>query len=142
MQVGDLSLEWSATDARRFLARVKLLEVSPGWQGHDSPLRAVDFRPLRELLEQSVAAGDPRNNRERPTTLLDVVHAMRHRHSFDPRDKIYAMMGLTHPAEVASFVTDYTGTWEETYRRFFDFVSRRLMENPDGAWNPAQELED
>jgi hypothetical protein len=139
MQVGDLSVEWHAADAQRFLARIKLLEVSPAWQASGSRLREVDFRPLRELLEQSVSLDDRRNRRTRPATLLDVVHAMRHRQSMDPRDKIYAMMGLAHPAEVANFVPDYSTSWEETYRRFFDFVSERVMESPLEVWNPIRQ---
>jgi hypothetical protein len=134
MQVGGLSLEWHAADAQRFLARIKLLEVSPTWQASDSQLKGIDFRPIRELLEQSVAVNDKENSGNRPATLLDIVHAMRHRKSVDPRDKIFALMGLAQPADVASFVPDYSTSWEETYRRFFDSVSHLVMESPNKEW--------
>ncbi|KAG7288367.1 hypothetical protein NEMBOFW57_007898 [Staphylotrichum longicolle] len=119
MRVGDMALEWdNDVDTRRFLARIKLLEVSPEWQwnrkfgrsAEPSLLNSVDFRPIRELLEQAVAAKNRTLNAmvhgfgiDPSCTLLDLVHAMRHLHSADPRDKIYALMGLAQPADVAGY---------------------------------------
>ncbi|KAK4239296.1 heterokaryon incompatibility protein-domain-containing protein [Achaetomium macrosporum] len=138
LQVGGLSVEWDAAkDARRFLARIKLLEVSPAWQA-GWHLGSVDFRPLRELLEQAVAArarkGGAGTDGPQTVALLDVVHAL-HMQSTDPRDKIFGLMGLAQPGEVAGFVPDYSGTWEWTYQRLFHHVSRTVMQNPEETWN-------
>lgn len=133
MQAGDISLRWEgAEDAQRFLTRIKLLEVSPIWQSEI--LRETDLRPIRELLEQSVADRDRKLGIRRPMTFLDLVHAMRHRESTDPRDRIYGLMGLASPAEIAGFSLDYQDSWEGLYQRFYDHVYQIALQNHDQAW--------
>ncbi|KAI1211005.1 heterokaryon incompatibility protein-domain-containing protein [Annulohypoxylon truncatum] len=130
MHVGRAKLEWDRGAAtRRFLMRIKMAELAPSWQ--TSALRdAVDFRPVRELLEQSLAAEARRTGTPEPTTLLDVVHSIRNRNVMDPRDRIYGVMSLVTPAEVAGLVPDYSVSWEETYRRFYDLVESRVLRDP------------
>ncbi|KAI3399514.1 hypothetical protein diail_6536 [Diaporthe ilicicola] len=116
MHVGRMCIEWSnRAQTRRFLARIKMAELSPSWQSSDD-LRRVDFRPMRELLEQSLAAEARRNGTVEVPSLLDVVHSIRHRQVADPRDRIYGVISLVTPAEVAGLVPDYSLSWEETYR--------------------------
>lgn len=137
MQVGDLSFQWDgATDAWRFLTRIKLLEISPVWQ--TEPLSRMDLRPVRELLEQSVATRDKEHGITRATTLLDLVHTMRHRQSTDPRDKIYAVIGLASPADAAGFSPEYSETWEGTYERFYNHAHRTALQNPGEVWAGRQ----
>ncbi|KAM5350442.1 hypothetical protein ACJ41O_006947 [Fusarium nematophilum] len=136
MQVGSVSIEWDGeSHTRRFLTRIKLLEVSPTWQAA-AELRGIDLRPVRELLERSVAYRDKeRAGVGQPaTTFLDLVHAMRHMQSTDPRDKIFGLMGLVSPAEVAGFEPDYTQSWEGTYRRFFGHVYHTALQDPHQEW--------
>ncbi|KAI1142446.1 heterokaryon incompatibility protein-domain-containing protein [Hypoxylon sp. FL0543] len=132
MQVGQLSLEWAhGPPTRKFLARLKMAELSPSWQ-HSEELRdGVDSRPLRELLEQSLAADARRSGTVEVPSLLDVIHSLRHRRVTDPRDQIYAAMSLASPAEVADLVPDYSLSWEGTYQRFFDLVERQVRGNPE-----------
>lgn len=133
MQVGNISLEWGGEgDTRQFLARIKLLEISPTWQ--TDALKDIDLRPIRELLEQSAAHMDKQAGRSQVPTFLDLVHAMRHRESSDPRDSIYGVMRLVSPAEVADFAVDYNASWEETYRKFFHHVQRTALQNPSQEW--------
>ncbi|KAI1131955.1 heterokaryon incompatibility protein-domain-containing protein [Nemania abortiva] len=129
--VGDsLRFEWSvAAEGRRFLARIKLAELSPLWQR--SSLRDINFRPLRELLEQQLALQARHHGTIEVPSLLDVAHSVRHRKTIDPRDQIYGVMGLVTPAQVAGFVPDYSTSWEETYQRFYDFVERKVRETPE-----------
>lgn len=128
LQVGGLSITWEAADTRRFLARIKLLEISPLWTAPQSP--AIDFRALRELLEQSSTAEAKKAGHAATPTLLDIVHTMRHMHSTDPRDKIFGLMGLAAPAEVAGFVPDYLLSWEETYKKFYDHTYAAALKDP------------
>ncbi|RYP86181.1 hypothetical protein DL769_000793 [Monosporascus sp. CRB-8-3] len=129
LQIGHISISWHAGDeASRFLRRIKLLEISPLWQ--TSGLRDIDFKPLTELLEQSVAFRAKQTKKSNSPTWLDIVHSMRNMQSTDPRDKIYGLMGLASPAEVAGFVPNYNLSWEETYRRFHDHAClAALQEN-------------
>ncbi|KAI1774791.1 heterokaryon incompatibility protein-domain-containing protein [Hypoxylon cercidicola] len=129
LQVGHLSVTWEAPDTRRFLTRIKLLEVSPLWTSPQFP--AVDFKALRELLEQSSKASTERAGHAVVPTLLDIVHTMRHLHSTDPRDKIYGLMGLAVPADVAGFAPDYKMSWEETYRKFYEHTYAAALKDPD-----------
>ncbi|KAI1759272.1 heterokaryon incompatibility protein-domain-containing protein [Hypoxylon sp. FL1150] len=129
LQVGPLSIRWEAADTRRFLTRIKLLEISPLWTAPAPESPAVDFRALRELLEQA----DAKRAGYHPAapTLLDIVHTMRHMHSTDPRDKIFGLMGLAAPAEVAGFVPDYTTSWEETYAKFYKHAYAAALKDPN-----------
>ncbi|TPX18497.1 uncharacterized protein E0L32_011610 [Thyridium curvatum] len=128
MQVGSLSVTWSDGQATRlFLARIKLAEISPSWEG---PLRDIDFRPLTELLEQSLSYTNKKRGRVEPPSLLDIVHSMRHRNATDPRDKIYAMMGLALPEAVAGFIPDYSESWQDTYERFYSLVEGQILADP------------
>ncbi|EHK44868.1 hypothetical protein TRIATDRAFT_220698 [Trichoderma atroviride IMI 206040] len=127
MQVGHLFFEWSGgASTRKFLARIKLAELSPSWQQIAELRDAVDFRPIRELLEQSLAAEAKRNGVIESPSLLDVVHSIRHRQAVDPRDRIYGVMSLVTSAEVAEMVPDYSMSWEETYQRFYEFALRQV----------------
>ncbi|KAM9878672.1 HET domain-containing protein [Verticillium dahliae] len=129
LNAGHLMFEWTGGLAtRRFLARIKLAELSPTWQKSD--LKEIDFRPLRELLEQSLAAESRRNGRVELPSLLDVAHSIRNRQVTDHRDRIYGVMSLVTPAQVAGFVPDYTKSWEETYLQFYDLVERQVLEDP------------
>lgn len=131
MHVGRLAIAWSRqARTRRFLARVKMAELSPSWQ-HSDDLSRVDFRPVRELLEQSLAAEARRHGTVEVPSLLDVVHSIRHRQVADPRDRIYGVMSLVTPAEVSGLVPDYSLSWEETYRRFYDLVESQIWRDPD-----------
>lgn len=131
MHVGRMAIAWSRrARTRRFLARVKMTELSPSWQ-HSNELRRVDFRPIRELLEQSLAAEAKRHGTVEVPSLLDVVHSIRHRQVADPRDRIYGVISLVTPAEVSSLVPDYSLTWEETYRRFYDLVESQILKDPE-----------
>ncbi len=131
LQVGHNSIEWEAgAESGRFLRRIKLLEISPLWQA--SEFRDIDFRALRELLEQSSAFRAKQTSHANPSTWLDIVHTMRNMQSTDPRDKIYGLMGLASGEEVAGFVPDYDLSWEQTYRRFYDHACRIVLQDPDG----------
>lgn len=131
MLVGRTAMAWSRRErARRFLARIKMAELSPSWQNSEG-LRLVDFRPVRELLKQSLAAEARRHGTVEVPSLLDVVHSIRHRQVTDPRDHIYGVMSLVTPAEVAGLVPDYSLSWEETYRRFYDLVESQVLEDPE-----------
>lgn len=129
MYVGNTSIEWSRSQTRKFLARVKMTELSPSWM--ESELSLVDFQPIRELLEQNLAADAKRRGTVEVPSLLDVVHSIRHRKCIDPRDRIYGAMSLVTPAEVAGLVPDYNLSWEETYRRFYDLVQSQVLRDPE-----------
>lgn len=129
MYVGNTSIEWSRAQTRKFLMRIKMTELSPSWM--ESELRLVDFQPIRELLEHSLAADAKRKGTVEVPSLLDVVHSIRHRNCVDPRDRLYGVMSLVTPAEVAGLVPDYSLSWEETYRQFYDLLQSQVLRDPE-----------
>ncbi|KAM0519451.1 hypothetical protein ACHAPE_003625 [Trichoderma viride] len=109
MQVGHLLFKWSgAVWKRKFLARIKLAELSSSWQQFAALRDSIDFRPIRVLLEKSLAAESKRNEVIESPSLLDVVHSIRHRQVADPRDRIDGVVSLVTPAEVAEMMSDYS----------------------------------
>ncbi|KAG7290494.1 hypothetical protein NEMBOFW57_000496 [Staphylotrichum longicolle] len=135
MQLGHTCIEWSSgTPTRKFLARIKLAELSPSWEQSGQLRNAIDFQPMRELLEQSLATDAKRRGVLEVPSLLDVVHSIRHRKVVDPRDRIYGVMSLAVPGEIANLVPDYTLSWEETYRRFYDLVHSRVLQDPEASF--------
>ncbi|KAM0335532.1 hypothetical protein ACHAQA_000580 [Verticillium albo-atrum] len=140
IRMGHLHLEWEGgAPTRRFLARIKMAELSPSWQQSD--LRDIDFRPLRELLEQSLATEARRKGVVEIPSLLDVVHSIRNRNVTDPRDRIYGVMSLVTPAQVAGLVPDYRMSWEQTYQQFYDLVERQIQEDPTMAMEDVRKEE-
>lgn len=140
LHVGAHSLQWSRQgNAEIFLARVKLLEVSPNWR--ENVGKEVDMRPIRELLEQSVAQMYKQAGLVKEPEILDVVHSMRFRKFTDARDSIYGVMGLVSPSQVAGFVVDYGESWEETYNRFYDYALDRALRDPKEKWQVSDSSE-
>ncbi|KAH6685765.1 heterokaryon incompatibility protein-domain-containing protein [Plectosphaerella plurivora] len=130
LQVGSECLEWSrGISTRRFLARIKMAELVHLRQ--ESNVAIVDFRPLRDLLEQSLAYDARRNGSHEIPSLLDIAHSFRDRNCLDPRDKIYGVMGLVTAAQVAGFVPNYASAWEETYEQFYQLVERQIVADSD-----------
>ena len=127
-------MRWSAGDSTKwFLARIKMAEISASWT--ESKLRTVDLGPLREILEQSLAAEANRNGAVVEPSLLDVAHAIRNREALDPRDRVFALMSLATPAEAAAFDSEYCRpsegrTWDDTTRRFFNLMEKHILKNP------------
>ncbi|KAJ4420828.1 hypothetical protein N0V82_004123 [Gnomoniopsis sp. IMI 355080] len=139
MVIGHSIINWSSgQDTRRFLNRIKLAEISPSWKtadaGQQDGLASLDFKPMIELLELSLATLARREGRVEPISLLDIVHSMKHRKAGTPNDSIYGMLGLLTPAEVSRLAHDgfdpnYERPWEETYRKFFDVMEARVLQS-------------
>ena len=61
-----------------------------------------------------------RDHRERDgsnLSLIDCLLLFRNSKTADPRDKVYAFMGLADPTDIAGLKVDYSVSWQEVYRR-------------------------
>ncbi|KAG5746890.1 hypothetical protein H9Q70_010415 [Fusarium xylarioides] len=140
LHVGAHSIQCNRQgNAEIFLARVKLLEISPNWR--ENVGNEVDMRPIRELLEQSISQMYKQAGLVKEPEILDAVHSMRFRKFTDARDSIYGVMGLVSPGQVAGFVVDYSESWEETYDRFYKYALRRALQDPKEKWVIANSSE-
>jgi len=59
-------------------------------------------------------------------TIIDVLHDMRHRTSTDPRDMIFALLGLG--LETYGVMADYEISREETYRRLYEGLNKAAQQ--------------
>ena len=68
-----------------------------------SPATAYSARSAEEL--------------QHPLTLFNILECTAHRYAMDPRDKVFAVLGLVRDAHVASLTPDYSQTISEVYQQ-------------------------
>ena len=128
VHVGHLRLSWDQGRAAfRFLSRIKFAQISPAWEY--SGLRGVNLQPLIDMLTISrLALARARGVVVKPT-IIDVPHDMRHRRSTDPRDMIFALLGLG--LETYGFMASYEISRENTYLQLFERFNRAVQQEMD-----------
>lgn len=125
LRVGQLIVSWDQGSATsKFLSRLKFVQISPTWEY--SGLRGVRLEPLIDMLTISCLALARARGFEVRTTIIDVLHDMRHRKSTDPRDMIFALLGLG--LETYGVMADYEISREETYRRLFEGLNQAAQQ--------------
>jgi hypothetical protein len=124
MMCGKDSFEWTndPVQVRKFMRRIKFAAISPQWQR--AGLSQIDLKQFLDLLDLQIRHIErERNlNLRRPPDILDVAFDMRHRQSSDPRDKIFALMGLVEKSNRVIFQPDYRMPVEEMFQKLFDSI--------------------
>lgn len=121
LRVGHLLVSWNQGSATsKFLSRLKFIQISPIWEY--SGLGDVNLQPVIDILTISRLALARARGAEVKPTIIDVLHDMRHRKSTDPRDMIFALLGLG--LETYGVMADYEISRDETYRRLFEGLNR------------------
>ncbi|KAG9206225.1 hypothetical protein G6514_004948 [Epicoccum nigrum] len=128
VHVGHLRLSWSQGNATsRLLSRIKFAQISPAWEY--SGLRGINLQPLIDMLTISrLALARARGAMVTPT-IVDVLHDMRHRASTDPRDMIFALLGLG--LETYGFMANYELSREEAYLQLLERFNQEAQEEMD-----------
>ena len=120
IQCGENSVEWTNDfqELRKIRVRVKSAVVSPQWEKIFGD-HQVDLTPFLHLIEAQLREVALRNDIPVPEKdLLDIMYDFRHRQASDPRDKIYAMLGLAQHKKVQVRVDpNYSETVEEVYKK-------------------------
>jgi len=99
--------------------KIKFTLISP--QLFASKMDQLNLGPLLDIVEAQIrevakARGDPPSGKD----LLDVMYDFRHRQSYDPRDKIFAMLGLAGTRETGKhFRPDYNKSVEQVFRELY-----------------------
>jgi hypothetical protein len=125
LHVGHLLVSWSQGSATsKFLSRIKFVQISPAWKYNE--LGGVNLQPLIDMLTISRLALARAMRVEVEPTIIDVLHDMRHRKSTDPRDMIFALLGLG--LETYGVMADYEISREETYRRLFQGLNQAAQQ--------------
>jgi len=115
----------------RFSLRLKYAEISPKWE--QTGLRDIGMTPLRESLERNATDYCREIGVSRQPNLFDMMHDMRHGLATDPRDKIFALMGLAPDDLELGLAVDYRLSNEEVHRLFLKKWRGSICEN-DRAW--------
>jgi hypothetical protein len=116
-------VSWSGKQAvERFLLRAKFAEISPHWK--QAGLGECTLQPFIELLEQQHNSG---GRYSAPDSLLDLVYSFRNRLSSDPRDGLYALLGLAPERTLRRLRPDYSKSAQDVYQEFLDVI---IEENP------------
>lgn len=124
LRVGNLLVAWEQSATAIFLSRLQFVQISPSWQY--SGLFNGNLQPLIEMLTISRLAIAVESRTPVKPTIIVVLHDMRHRNSSDPRDMIFALLGLGLPTYGA--MADYEISREETYRKLFEGMSKAAQQ--------------
>jgi len=120
IQCGANTVEWTNDflELRKIRVRVKSTAISPQWkaifQGQE-----VDLAPFLDIIEAQIREVALQNEIAIPEKdLLDIMYDFRYRQATDPRDKIYAMLGLAQSKRVQVKVDpDYAESVEDAYKK-------------------------
>lgn len=125
LHVGHLLVSWNHGAATsKFLTRVKFVQISPTWEY--SGLRDVDLQPMVDMLTISRLALARKRGVEIKPTIIDVLYDMRHRKSTDPRDMVFALLGLG--VDTYGVMAEYEISREETYWRLFQGLNNAAQQ--------------
>jgi hypothetical protein len=128
IQVGNQTITWHCgPETYRAICRIKFTVVSPAWDA--AGLHEVNFRPLLEILEQSMIITRKEMNKPcRDVTLLDQVFDMRYRRAIDRRDMLFALRNMVPEHIKERIVVDYEKPVTEVYAEFFEEVKKAYMD--------------
>lgn len=146
---------------QRIKFRIKTAVISPQWQKEifprwraariAAPLEAdpsrtdptrlmlsfenIELGPLLEVIELQIRERADEGGFHLRRDLLDLVYDLRHRQAADPRDQIFAMLGLAEgrTTDLGGFRPDYTDSVEEVHEKIMKAI--RIL-HPLEAWLP------
>ena len=120
IQCGENTLTWTNDfqELRKIRVRLKLAVVSPQWKAIFED-KGIDLTPFLDIIEAQIREVALQNDIPIPEKdLLDIMYDFRYRQATDPRDKIYAMLGLAQSKHVQVKVDpDYSESVEDSYKK-------------------------
>jgi len=124
MICGYDSFSWTnePVKIRRFMRMIKAAAISPQWEfANLSRIEMDEFLQLLELQLRHIERVR-RESFQKSPDILDVAYDTRHRQCTDPRDRLYAVMGLVDSADSKMFVPDYNLPVGETFQHMLRSV--------------------
>lgn len=128
---GRHTLSWTngVHSTQNFIKMIKFAVISPQWLR--AGLQDIDMDPLLQLLDLQV--GEMLDKRRHgsslrgPQNLVDHAYTMRDKLCADPRDKIFALVGLSEDdSMLAEFEVDYHMSVDETYQKLWDSIRNNI----------------
>jgi hypothetical protein len=122
MMCGKDSFQWTNDPAqvRKFIRRIKYAAISPQWE--QAGLSEVNIGSFLQVLNLQIQHIERQRNQAFavPPDILDIAFELRHRKASDPRDKLFAMMGLVDQKTGSTFQPDYSTNVETVFQRLLD----------------------
>lgn len=120
IQCGENTLTWTNDfqELRKIRVRLKLAVVSPQWKAIFED-KGIDLTPFLNIIEAQIREVALQNDIPIPEKdILDIMYDFRYRQASDPRDKIYAILGLAQSKRVQVKVDpDYSESVEDVYKK-------------------------
>ena len=115
---GHRQITWIAKPdrIRQIIRNIKLSEISYAWD--EAGLTSTSMQPLLNLLQEQLKQISPPDLAP-SIDIVDVIHSFRDKRFTDPRDRIYAMLGLVPDIK---FQPDYKMSVEQTWDMFWTAV--------------------
>jgi hypothetical protein len=105
MMCGRDSFQWTNDPAqlRKFIRRVKYAAISPQWE--QAGLSKVNIGGFLQVLNMQMQHIERQRSQgfAFPPDILDIAFELRHRKASDPRDKLFAIMGLVDQQNRSTF---------------------------------------
>ena len=120
MHCGKQQFAWRNTiEQVRFFSRaIKMAALSTAWR--QTELKDANLDVFLQVLQRQLDNGPEKTTHKAntvPYDLLDIAYEMRNRNSADPRDRIYALLGLADEGTRNKLRPDYTMSVEELFKR-------------------------
>ncbi|KAK5128435.1 hypothetical protein LTR85_003103 [Meristemomyces frigidus] len=126
---------------RSFERSIKAAALQPQWQQQQG-LEDINIDLFLQLLQMQLASGPGsdsyRDSRPLPD-LLDMAYEMRHRASVDPRDRLYALLGMASKSHGVVMEVDYSKSVEEVYQDFEKLMLSKTRRRAKAPPEPERE---
>jgi hypothetical protein len=111
---------------RSIIFRIKAAAISPYFFSATGYTSTLDWSPLLNILETQMRQACRREGVTLRRNQLDLAFDFRHRHSTDPRDKYFAILGIIENDQGGqlTLVPDYCISLEELHRNFTAEIQR------------------
>lgn len=123
---GFQKCSWQITEPtlKKIIFKIKSASIPPGWKA--AGLDSINMQPILETLDMQwrevAAKGEFRVEKD----ILDIIYDFKHREAVDPRDKIFAMLGLAEGRQIRMHLRpDYLKSWEEIQEDFETILRQR-----------------
>ena len=117
---GNVEISWQDLDLNRLRYDLMRDRAYDSWdradEGH-GPYDSSQLNLLEFAMVPTAYSGHTARQQKMPLTLPRLLMRIAHRHATDPRDKVFAVLGLVRDAHVASLTPDYSQTVNEGYQR-------------------------
>lgn len=124
MMCGNDSLQWSndPIQVRKFIRRIKYAAISPQWE--QAGLSQLNLGFFLQVLNMQMQHIERQHGMSfmLPLDILDVAFEMRHRKATDPRDKLFAVMGLVDGNLGGILQSNYSMGVETVFQNLLDAI--------------------